>query len=161
MPPQRTKSERFSTAVPPSNARSVLATNNHPRLPYGAASPLPAKRGVQRASSRAEMIFAQIQAEYAKLLNMNHELLSMNHELRGMLKKGKDEQAALEVQMQYQNDCLQAAEQRSWGLEERVSKLEVELASRNADITERRPPAILQPLLSTVGLKEISLNDGY
>jgi hypothetical protein len=57
----------------------------------------------------------------------------MNHELQGMLKKGKDEQAALEVQMQYQNDCLQAAEQRSWGLEERVSKLEVELASRNAE----------------------------
>lgn len=117
MHPQKTKSERFSTAVPPLKARSVPATNNHPRLPYGTTHPLPVKRGVQRANSREETIITQIHAEYAKLLNMNHELRSMNHELRGMLKKGKDEQAALEGQMQYQNDCLQAAEQRPWGLE--------------------------------------------
>ena len=53
--------------------------------------------------------------------------------MKAMLQKGKEEKAELEAQMQYQSYCLQAAEQRAWGLEELVNKLQVELASRNAE----------------------------
>jgi hypothetical protein len=37
--------------------------------------------------------------------------------MKAMLQKGKEEKAELEAQMQYQSYCLQAAEQRAWGLE--------------------------------------------
>lgn len=81
---------------------------------------------MQHANARTEIIINQIHAEYNKLL-------SLNYKMRAMLQKEKDEKPALEAQMQYQNYCLQAAEQRAWGLEELVNKLEVELASRNAE----------------------------
>ncbi|KAI2670185.1 hypothetical protein LCP963914a_9876 [Penicillium roqueforti] len=48
-----------------------------------------------------------------------------------MLRKEGEEKAKLETQMQYLIYCLQAAEQRALGLEERVNALEVEVASRN------------------------------
>ena len=75
---------------------------------------------------RVKIIITQIYAEYTKLLVMHYKMSAM-------LQKGKDERAELETQMEYQNYCLKAAEQRAWGLEELVNKLEVKLASRNAE----------------------------
>jgi hypothetical protein len=75
---------------------------------------------------RVKIIITQVYAEYTKLLVMYYKMSDM-------LQKGKDERAELETQMEYQSYCLQAAEQRAWGLEALVNKLEVELASRNAE----------------------------
>ena len=48
-----------------------------------------------------------------------------------MLQRDKREREEAEVQIQYRNYCLEVAEERAWGLEQKVKKLEVELASRN------------------------------
>ena len=127
MPPQRTKSVRFSTAVPSPYARPVPPTNNHSKLPWGTTHPHLAQQGMQQdPMERVKIIITQIYAEYTKLLVMHYKMSAM-------LQKGKDERAELETQMEYQNYCLKAAEQRAWGLEELVNKLEVKLASRNAE----------------------------
>ena len=126
MPPQRTKTVRFSTAVPSPNAHPVPPTNNHSALPWGTRIPHFAQQGMKHASARTEILLTQIHAEC-------NELLRSSYKMKAMLQKGKEEKAELEAQMQYQNYCLQAAEQRAWGLEELVNKLEVELASQKAE----------------------------
>ena len=125
MSSRRTNTKRFPTAVASPYAHPFLPTNKHgPQR--GTTRSHPAQLGAQSADGRVEKILSQIQAEYMKLLDMHHEMLDR-------LRREKYEKAELQRQMDYQSDCLQAAEQRAWHFEERVNKLEVQLASREAD----------------------------
>lgn len=113
------------TAAPPYNAHPFLPTNK-PGPQRGATRPHPAQLGAQSADARVENILSQIQAEYMKLLDMHHKTLDK-------LQRKEFEKAELEGQMDYKSVCLQAAQERAWHFETRVSNLEVQLASREAD----------------------------
>lgn len=125
MSPRRTNIRRIPTAAPLYNAYLFLPTNK-PGPQRGATRPYLAQLGAQSADARVENILSRIQAEYMNVLDIHHKTLDK-------LQRKEFEKAELERQMDYQSVYLQAAQQRAWCLEEQVSKLEVQLASREAD----------------------------
>jgi hypothetical protein len=73
-PPQRIRIALFSAVVPSPGAHPALPTNDHPKITREIIHPPSTQRNMQHAEGRLEIIFAQIYAEYIKLLGMNDEV---------------------------------------------------------------------------------------
>lgn len=124
MSPQRTNTRRSPTTVLSPYAYPFLPTKAEPQR--GVIKLHPARLGAQPADARAEKILLKIHTEYMKPFDIHRETLAR-------LQREQFEKAELERKMDYQSGCLQAAENRAWHFEERAHKLEVQLASGEAD----------------------------
>ena len=54
--------------------------------------------------------------------------------MTALLQQLEKEKVKLEAEIQWQQQCLQASDQRAWELEQRVNKLEVGMASEKVKL---------------------------